>query len=251
MLFNALVVGAISVCAALAGPVQKSDMLFTQADAAIAAKDIPSARIDYESGMQQLAGTPWFINDKGCDAPEYTLERYVTTLHSLVVGVGAGEMTPLDAYNHEVDVQRQLFKTLPQGAYDFFYRKYPALSDREYTYIRSIGESARPKLVAAHSPSSTECNLQNVDADVLNQAEPSYPESFQNAGIGKVTIKLRVTLDESGKITAASITQSSGVMELDQSALSAARRSMYLPAVKNCRRVPGTLNFSVTFDPSG
>jgi TonB family protein len=251
VLFNALVVAAMTACASVSAPVQSADALFMKADTAIAAHDVPSARIDYESGMQQLAATPWFVGDKSCDPPHYTLERYVTTLHSLVVAVATGEMTPLDAYDHENDIRTQLFKTLPKDASQYFYFKYPDLSARESDYVRAIAASSRPDLIAAHSPDAGKCTRKDVGVEILDQARPDYPDSLQNDGIGKVTVSLKVQIDAAGKIMYATISQSSGVMELDQAALSAARRSLYLPAVKDCRRVSGWFDFSVTFDPSG
>lgn len=249
MLLNALVAGAISACTTLSAPVHNADALFTQADTAIASRDIASARNAYETGMQQLSSAPWFIEDKGCEPPRYTLERFVATLHSLNVAIGSGEMPPLDASDHEQDVFEQLFKELPSGAYMYFYRTYPSLLDRGAAYINAIKSVARPAVIAAHA-GGVNCARPNMDADVLDQARPDYPQEEANIGVGEVQVTIAVNLDAGGKITSATITKPSGSMPLDQAALTSARKSTYLPAVKNCTPVAGSYIYRVTFDPS-
>jgi TonB family protein len=87
-----------------------------------------------------------------------------------------------------------------------------------------------------------------IVADILEQTPPTYLRSGWYHG--KIDVGVHVNVDEAGKLTAASISQSSGQMVLDQAALLVARESVYLPAVKNCAPVAGSADITVTFDPN-
>jgi TonB family protein len=251
MLFTALLLAAATPCATLSGPIDAAGAFFNQADSAISKRDMPDAKTAYQSGMQQLAGTPWFIDDKSCDPPHYTFERYVTTLHSLDVAIGSGEMQPMDAYVTQGDMYKQLVKALPPDSFAYFYRTYGDLAKQGWQYTDAIAKAAHPEIVAAHNPAGPGCKYPNLDAEVLNQAMPEYPDIARTADIAEATVKAKVRLNESGGVTEIRITKSSGNMALDQAALAAARQSSYLPAIADCKRVPGTFDFNVTFQPNG
>lgn len=59
--------------------------------------------------------------------------------------------------------------------------------------------------------------------------------------------KVRVDLDASGNVTGASVYESTGSMELDRAALTAARASRYAPEEHDCKNVPGSYLFIVDF----
>ena len=250
LLTSIMLVAALNSCSAV-NTVQNADSLFANSDAEVARRDISAAQTAYNTGMQLLAGTPWFLDDKSCDPPRYTLQRYVTVLHSLNVAVQAGLMTAMDAHVHQEQMGTELFRALPAGFGAQFWRAFPDLAQRQWTYIQRLDSAARSDDIVAHNPSGPGCVYPNLDAEVLQQAQPDYPNLARSMDVGEVSVKLKVSLTVDGTISAIAITQSSGVMPLDQAALAAARASSYLPAVKDCKRVPGTFDFSVTFDPNG
>ncbi len=76
--------------------------------------------------------------------------------------------------------------------------------------------------------------------------EPTYPEtSKDNCEEGTVTLLL--SIDESGRVTDAKITKSSGYPALDNSALEAAKRWRYSPARKDGKRIATDLPQAVKF----
>lgn len=245
-----LLAAALNSC----GPdatIQNADSLFVNADAAIARNDNSAAKIAYDTGMLLLASTPWFLDDKRCDPPHYTLQRYVIVLHSLNVAVQAGWMTAMDAHVHGDETGTALFRALPTNFAERSRHAFPDLTQREWKYRQKIDLAARSDDIAAHNPSGSGCAYPNLDAEMLQDARPDYPSVARDMDTGEVSVKASVSLALDGSVRAVVITQSSGVMELDQSALAAARESSYLPMVKDCKRVPGTFDFTVTFDPNG
>lgn len=226
--------------------VESADALLSKADTAIAQHSPETAKSDYGSAMSQLQATQWLPSDKRCD-PRYTLERYTAILHSLNVAMNAGIMTPFDAYKHMNDMHNGLFNALPPNASEFFAQKYPELSKREWQYTSAIDASVNAQKVAAHNPQGLNCQPQNVDADVLDQAQPDFPDAARNMK-GALRAVITVNLSAQGQMTSATILHSTGNQALDQAAFAAARQSTYLPAVRDCKRVPGTYQFTVTYE---
>lgn len=226
--------------------VESAEALLSKADTAIAQHSPQTVKTDYDSAMNQLQTTQWFPSDKSCD-PLYTLERYTALLHSLNVAINAGIMAPADAYQHMNDMRSGLFKALPTNASDVFAQRYPELSKHEWQYISAIDSSVNAEKVAAHNPRGPNCRPANVDADVLEQAQPEFPDAARNV-FGTPRAVITVNLSAQGQMTSATISQSTGNRALDQAAFDAARLSTYLPAVKDCKRVPGTYQFTVTYE---
>lgn len=94
------------------------------------------------------------------------------------------------------------------------------------------------------------CKTPYQDATVVQQAQPEYPDSAREQGLGEVQVAVRVTIGPSGSLVNAAISQSAGNMALDQAALAAARQSTYAPKIVNCEAVTGDYLFRVTFDPN-
>jgi TonB family protein len=239
VLFAALTCGMRST-------VEGAEALLSKADAAIAQRNSDAAKADYNAAMNDLQATTWFGNDKACD-PGYTLERYTAILHSLDVAVNAGIMAPFDAYQHMNDMRNGLFKALPPNASDYFAQRYPDVTKREWQYISAMESAVSAQKVAAHNPQGPNCQWPNVEADVLQQAQPDFPDAARGIR-GTLQAVITVNLSAEGQMTSAAMFRSTGNMTLDQAALAAARQSTYLPAVKDCKRVPGTYYFKVTYE---
>jgi protein TonB len=94
------------------------------------------------------------------------------------------------------------------------------------------------------------CKTPYQDATVVQQAQPEYPDSAREQGLGEVQVAVKVTIGPSGSLVNAAISQSAGNMALDQAALAAARQSTYAPKIVNCEPVTGDYLFRVTFDPN-
>jgi periplasmic protein TonB len=94
------------------------------------------------------------------------------------------------------------------------------------------------------------CKTPYQDATVVQQAQPEYPDSAREQGLGEVQVAVKVTIGPSGSLENATISQSAGNMALDQAALAAARQSTYAPKIVNCEPVTGDYLFRVTFDPN-
>jgi protein TonB len=90
------------------------------------------------------------------------------------------------------------------------------------------------------------CSAPDVAAKTIDAQTPDKPDDAQAQGLVG-TVKIKVDLDASGAVVGASIFESSGSMELDQAALSAARASRYAPQERDCKNVPGSYLFTVDF----
>ena len=85
---------------------------------------------------------------------------------------------------------------------------------------------------------------------MVNIAPAEYPESAREANLGPVVVIVKITLSPTASITDASILQSSGNAQIDNSALRAAHQSSYSPKIDNCTPVSGSYTFRANFDPS-
>jgi serine/threonine-protein kinase len=87
--------------------------------------------------------------------------------------------------------------------------------------------------------------LPNVQGPDVNQlASPAYPASALGSG-KRVTVKLRVLVDENGKVIDVRV-QDSGGPELDAAALEAARRTTYYAATRD--EIPGKMWTDLIFE---
>ena len=89
----------------------------------------------------------------------------------------------------------------------------------------------------------------NHDPTATKLADLDVSKSVYSRVSGRRIIAVAVTLDATGKVTAASIYQSSGDSGLDAAALDAAKRSTYAPGATNCTPSGGT--FAVEFEYTG
>lgn len=88
------------------------------------------------------------------------------------------------------------------------------------------------------------------DPVALNTAQPVLPKTFHAAG-GNRSATVAVTLDASGRVTAASIYKTSGNSLMDAAALDAAKRSTFAPGESDCKPVGGTFAMDFSFEGYG
>lgn len=112
--------------------------------------------------------------------------------------------------------------------------------------------TASPMPVTTAPPGTPKpaCKTPYQDATVVNQAQPEYPDSARDLGLGEVQVAITVTIGPSGNLVDAKVTQSAGNMALDQAALASARQSTYAPKIVDCQPTTGSYYFKVTFDPN-
>ncbi len=94
-------------------------------------------------------------------------------------------------------------------------------------------------------PASSLCAAHDVPPRMVRAVEPDTPPLAQQQGI-LGTVRVRVSLDAGGQPVAVRIEQSPSAI-LNSSAISAARRSTYEPALRDCVPVPSDYLFSVSF----
>lgn len=131
--------------------------------------------------------------------------------------------------------------------------KYVAPKSGSSQGVPSGQGTAPPAPPAPTAPPGTPkpaCKTPYQDATVVQQAQPEYPDSAREQGLGEVQVAVKVTIGPSGSLVNAAISQSAGNMALDQAALSAARQSTYAPKIVNCQPIQGDYLFRVTFDPN-
>lgn len=87
------------------------------------------------------------------------------------------------------------------------------------------------------------------NSDPTVTATPDVPDITPQARSSKVsgTSAIRVVLDPTGRVTDATIAQSSGNAGLDNVALQMARGASYTPKYVDCRAVAGDYTFTVKF----
>lgn len=104
-----------------------------------------------------------------------------------------------------------------------------------------------PPFVPAPTPTpKPACSAPDIPAKTTDAQSPDKPDDAQAAGLVG-TVKVKVDLSAAGAVLGASVYESSGSMELDQAALSAARASRYAPEERDCKNVPGSYLFTVDF----
>lgn len=89
------------------------------------------------------------------------------------------------------------------------------------------------------------CSAPDIAAKTVVTQSPDVPEDQLNGFSG--TAKVKVDLDASGAVVGTSIYESTGNMQLDRAAVSAARESRYAPEERDCKNVAGSYLFTVDF----
>ncbi|HKU66432.1 MAG TPA: TonB family protein [Candidatus Baltobacteraceae bacterium] len=263
VLLGGLVLAAFAAsCDPNAAMLLAADRQFTAADTALAKHDAAAAKAAYDSGMQQLAATPWFIGVKACDPPQYTFERYVVSLHSLVLADDTGAVDARTAFRTKNDMWDGITQPAgapPHSAYSaaaYFAERYPDLFKQMGTYETSLRDRYDAAQIARHSPSAN-CVERNVPAEYLDDG-PVFSKTFiQNAmmyaqvpkGHYEAAVDVELTVD--GTVQDAHVTRSSGQRIMDEKAVEAAKALHYLPEIKDCRRAASsyTYNFSTNTTP--
>ena len=85
-----------------------------------------------------------------------------------------------------------------------------------------------------------------TQAQVRSTSRPSYPESARRKG-HQGTAQVRLELDAAGEVTAANLSKSSGSAALDASALKAARRWKFKPAMSGGRAIASKIIVPIRF----
>ncbi|MGA3036970.1 MAG: energy transducer TonB [Vulcanimicrobiaceae bacterium] len=81
---------------------------------------------------------------------------------------------------------------------------------------------------------------------MIKKVTPAMPEIAIREGASG-TVQIKVELDETGRLVAASVVSSSHNAALDEAALGAAQHSTYAATILNCKPVSGAYLFVVTF----
>lgn len=88
--------------------------------------------------------------------------------------------------------------------------------------------------------------LDRAEAEAL--LRDAYPEALQLRGLGGV-VRLRMDIDETGRVRRTSVAESSGVEELDRTAVEVAPRFRFVPALQAGEAIPMSIEFPVRFEP--
>jgi protein TonB len=96
--------------------------------------------------------------------------------------------------------------------------------------------AAASALVPGPTPSATPltCDEPFADATADHVQAPDFPAAAL-AAAASAGVSVRVDLDASGHVTAATVIESSGNSDLDAAAIDAARKTTYRPAVFACQ----------------
>jgi protein TonB len=81
----------------------------------------------------------------------------------------------------------------------------------------------------------------------VNKLPPAYPSSLLSKGIGG-RVLVTCTVDDSGRVAATSIKQSSGHPDLDKAAINAVNKWKFKPATKGGRKVKATCVVPFNFE---
>jgi periplasmic protein TonB len=109
---------------------------------------------------------------------------------------------------------------------------------------------APPAAVSTPAPTaaaSAGCAQTNTAAAVVSTPAPPdiAPETRASATNGTAVVS--VQLDQTGQVTGANVTQSTGNSSLDLVALAMARDARYAPALRDCKPIASAYAFSVKF----
>lgn len=147
----------------------------------------------------------------------------------------------------------------PSASPDQLRKLIPARRLRPYTldpkdedHLADIPSSTSLVLNASVSKplESSNCAEPFRDATVKDQAQPAYPDTLRNAGIGEAMTSVQVAIEPDGTLQDVWVWGPSGHQAFDDESMHAARTSTYEGARAYCRAVPGEYFFRVTFDPN-
>lgn len=105
---------------------------------------------------------------------------------------------------------------------------------------------------APPAPVSTpaSCPNPNQEAHTVEQAQPDYPESAQELGLGPVTVVVIVTVGPSGNLVNATIgSDPAHNSAIEQEALRVARTTTYAPHLVDCKPVTSDYQYVIDFEP--
>jgi protein TonB len=101
------------------------------------------------------------------------------------------------------------------------------------------------KVIAHKKPAAGDCDDPASKPSAITRPTAVYPKSQEGSGVtGKVRVE--ITVDEHGRVSAAKILQSLGP-GFDEAALAAARAYTFEPAVRCGKPVPATLRIGFSF----
>ncbi|HEV2261784.1 MAG TPA: TonB family protein [Candidatus Rubrimentiphilum sp.] len=104
------------------------------------------------------------------------------------------------------------------------------------------GTVNQPESTATPKPA---CSSPDVEAKTVVAISPDTPDD--SSGLSDAVAMIKVDLDEQGHVTNVSVYKSTGSLELDRTAMAAARQSSYTPEERDCKAVSGSYLFKVEF----
>lgn len=138
------------------------------------------------------------------------------------------------------------------GDFEFAARLYakslhvPYVSPTSSSYREGIAKIGVALAQPTASPKPP-CTNATVPAVAIERVTPDMPQDARDAGASG-TVRVKVTISDTGNILGARIDRSSNNASLDAAALEAARKSRYRAGSVNCKSVGGTYLYSVTFE---
>lgn len=249
-ILGSLVLAALAAsCDPNTAALASAEAQFKASDTAFVQKDTAAAQTAYESGMQQLMQTPWFIDDKACDPPGYTFQKYVVSLHSLVAGENIGKAEPVGAFQNEMEMWHGI--TQPDGAppgsapqaITFFMSHSTDLFTLMNHYDKTLRDRFNDAERARHSPAAGKCSNPDLPVEHLADSPIYYSGLIDHMRLvaavpkGHYKASVYVKVADDGAVQDAYIAQSSGQRTLDDRALAEAKGLHYLPEIKDCRPV--------------
>lgn len=99
---------------------------------------------------------------------------------------------------------------------------------------------------ATRIPAATSGGKGVTKPEVLSRPEPEYPPMYEAQGL-EADVKIRVRLDEAGRVVEASVVNPSPHEEFNANALANARKTRFSPATKDGKPIPWTLVYTVRF----
>ena len=106
--------------------------------------------------------------------------------------------------------------------------------------------TAAPAL-AVTQPSHATCASRHSDPEMTGFLAPERPQFAVAAGYFGTTA-VRVDLDASGAVAAASVLKTSGYQVLDSDAVRTVRAAKFVPEKADCQGIPGSYEADVSYD---
>ncbi len=103
---------------------------------------------------------------------------------------------------------------------------------------------------ASPAPTPAACPDPNQEAHTIEQAQPNYPQSASELGLGPVTVVVIVTVGPTGNLVGATIgSDPAHNSAIEQEALRVARTTTYAPHLVNCKPVTSEYQYVIDFEP--